>query len=161
MQFTRLVRESPEVVYVLIRNSYSTAALSNGQFVSLDMATDLDGYSATKPNGVLRSCGLGMMALNSSTIAACEYGKCQVYGWATNARVSGGSGANTSKATAGASLYLKTSGFCAYALNFLASAATIPAREHHPLGYIGAPTNTAARATSTTTSAYKVFLRCL
>lgn len=161
MLISRQVRTQPEKVWVLVHNSYSTAALSNGQWVAMDLVTDIDGYSVTKPNGVLRSAIVGCIADNGSTIPVDGYGLCQVYGWNTVARCTGGSGANTSKATAGSQLYCKTSGFAAAAINFYASAATIPVREMHPVGTVGVPTNTAAKATSATTAVFKCFLRCL
>jgi len=49
MLFQRINRSSPEKVFVVAYNSYSTAAITNGQGVNWDFITDIDGVGVTIP----------------------------------------------------------------------------------------------------------------
>ena len=43
MLFKRISRSDPEKVFIVVYNSYDTAALTNGQAVQWDFNTDVDG----------------------------------------------------------------------------------------------------------------------
>ena len=157
MLFQRANRTDPERVFVVAKNTYSTASLAANQWVAWDVLTDEDGLSVTKPGGVLRHAIAGVA---NETIAAGDYGLVQVFGY-RNARCSGGSGLNTSKVSEGTFLYVRTSGFAAHGLHTIASTVTIPAWRLDKVGIAMSPANTAAKATSATTWVGKVFIKCL
>lgn len=158
MLFQRVARTDPERVFVIVRNSYSTASLAANQWVAWDDVTDEDGVNVTKISGVLRHAVAGVAV---ETIAHTAYGLLQIFGYRSAARCSGGSGLNTSKVSEGTYLYVKTSGFAAHGLHTIASTVTIPAWRLDKIGVAMSPTNTAAKATSATTWSGKVFIKCL
>ena len=158
MEFQRAQRTDPERIFTVVKNSYSTASLAANQWVAWDAVTDRDGLNVTKIVTDLRHCVAGVIV---ESIAHGDYGLCQVFGYRNAARVSGGSGLNTSKISEGTFLYVKTSGFAAHGLHTIASTVTIPAWRLDKVGFAFNPTNTAAKATSATTWQGKVFVRCL
>lgn len=88
MLFQRINRSSPEKIFVVALNSYSTAAITNGQGVNWDFITDCDGVSVTIP--LARATNQGHAAAGvvaSASIAAGEYGLIQVYGYHSAIRV--------------------------------------------------------------------------
>jgi hypothetical protein len=95
MLFQRINRTDPEKVFVVVYNSYSTAAITVGQAVIWDFATDADGVGVTRPSA--RATNAGMAAAGvvaAASIAAGAYGLVQVYGYHSAVRmrtVTGGS----------------------------------------------------------------------
>ncbi len=88
MLFQRINRSNPEKVFVAVYNSYSTAAVTIGQYVAWDSLTDSDGVSVTIPQARLLGGGVdaaGVVA--SASIASGDYGLVQVYGYHATARV--------------------------------------------------------------------------
>lgn len=88
MLFQRINRSDPEKIFVVVFNSYSTAAITNGQVVNWDFITDQDGVGVTMP--LARATNQGLAAAGivaTSSIAAGDYGLCQVYGKHSAARV--------------------------------------------------------------------------
>jgi hypothetical protein len=82
MLFQRINRSSPEKVFVVAYNSYSTAAITNGQCVEWDWNTDGDGVSVTIPKARATSCGVAVAGIVASgSVAAGDYGLIQVYGY--------------------------------------------------------------------------------
>ena len=82
MLFQRVNRSDPEKVFVSVFNSYSTAAITNGQGVNWDFITDIDGVGVTIPlaratNGGIAAAGV----VASASIASGAYGLVQVYGF--------------------------------------------------------------------------------
>lgn len=158
MLFQRLNRTNPERVFVVVKNSYSTASLAANQWVAWDVITDEDGISVTKIGGVLRHAVAGVAV---ETVAHGDYGLIQTWGYRSSARMSGGSGLNSSKISEGTFLYVSTSGFAAFGLHTISSTVTIPAWRLDKVGVAMSPTNTAAKATSATTWQGKCFVKCL
>tara|TARA_R110002020_G_scaffold26193_5_gene84573 strand:+ start:860 stop:1336 length:477 start_codon:yes stop_codon:yes gene_type:complete len=158
MLFQRVNESSPERLFVIVKNSYSTASLSADQWCAWDDLTDEDGVAVTKPKGVLRGSIAGVV---TETIAAGDFGVVQCWGYRATARVSGGSGLASSKVSEGTFLYNKTSGFVAHGLHTMTSAVTIPTWALDKIGVAMSPANTAAKATSATTWIGKVFVKCL
>ncbi len=99
MLFQRVNRSSPEKVFIVCKNSYSTAAITVGQGVNFDFVTDADGVSVTLP--LARATNAGFAAAGvvaDASIAIDDYGLIQVYGYHSSARVrtvTGGSPAIT------------------------------------------------------------------
>lgn len=95
MLWSRINRSNPEKCFISVYNSYSTAAITNGQAVIWDFATDADGVGVTRPTA--RATNAGMAAAGvvaEASIAAGDYGLLQVYGYHSAARmrtVTGGS----------------------------------------------------------------------
>ena len=156
MLFSRVNRSDPERIFLVVKNTYSTAALAANQWVAWDTITDEDGVGVTKPGGELRHGSMAGVAVEA--VAAGDYGLIQVWGYRSGARCSGGSGLVTSKISEGTVLYCKTSGFAVHGIH-----STITVKPYH-LGWCGvamSPANTAAKATSATTWVGKVFIKCL
>ena len=87
MLMQRVNRSDPEKLFVVAYNSYSTAAITNGQAVIWDFAGDADGVSVTRPTARATNAGIaaaGVVA--SASIAAGAYGLIQVYGFHTAVR---------------------------------------------------------------------------
>ena len=87
MLFQRINRSDPERVFVSVYNSYSTAALSNGQGVIWDFATDADGVGVTRPTARATNAGVAAAGVVAEAIAAGAYGLMQVYGYHSATRV--------------------------------------------------------------------------
>jgi len=81
MLFQRINRTNPEKIFVVAKNTYSTASLSNGQPVRWDYDTDCDGVGVTKPAANAVAHGADMAGVATETIAAGSYGLIQVYGY--------------------------------------------------------------------------------
>jgi hypothetical protein len=90
MLMNRINRADPEKVFIVAKNSWSTAALSNGQAVVWDYATDADGVGVTRPTaGAVRAGHLGtaFAGIATEAIAVSDYGLLQVYGYHSAVRV--------------------------------------------------------------------------
>lgn len=85
--FQRINRTNPEKVFIIVYNSYSTAALSNGQAVIWDFATDADGVGVTRPTARATNAGMAAAGIVAETIASGEYGLLQVYGYHSAVRM--------------------------------------------------------------------------
>lgn len=85
--FQRINRTDPEKIFVTVYNSYSTAALSNGQAVQWDFTTDADGLGVTRPTARATNAGVATAGIAAEAIAAGAYGLCQVYGYHSATRV--------------------------------------------------------------------------
>lgn len=87
MLFQRINRTDPEKVFVVAKNSWSTASLTNGQAVMWDYVTDVDGVGVTKPAAIAVSGGFALAGIAAETIAHNSYGLIQVYGYHSATRV--------------------------------------------------------------------------
>ena len=120
MQFTRANRTDPEKIFMVFKNSYSTAALSNGEAVMIDYATDADGVGVTVPaaRGTVHN-GSTIAGIAAATVAAGAYGLVQVYGYHSAVRQRIASGGET--LAAGKPLYAPAAGsvFCLEAARFI------------------------------------------
>ena len=84
MLFQRVSRSNPEKIFVVAKNSYGTASLTNGQWVRWDHDTDCDGVGVTVAT---EDTGLSVAGVAAETIASDDYGLIQVYGYHSAARV--------------------------------------------------------------------------
>ena len=88
MLFQRVNRSSPEKVFIVVYNSYSTAAITNGQAVQWDFTTDHDGVGVSIPTARATNQGFATAGIvATSSIAAGDYGLIQVYGYHSATRV--------------------------------------------------------------------------
>jgi len=91
MMWGRINQSSPEKAFLSVYNSYSTAALSDGQPVIWDYATDADGVSVTKPTDASKAggkhFGSAFAGIAAQAIAAGAYGLIQIYGYHSAVRV--------------------------------------------------------------------------
>ncbi len=87
MLFQRINRSSPEKVFVVVKNGYSTAAITNGQVVNWDFITAKDGVTVTMPLARATNAGFATAGIvASTTIASADFGLVQVYGFHSAAR---------------------------------------------------------------------------
>lgn len=113
MLFKRINRADPEKIFIVAKNSYSTASLSNGQAAIWDFATDADGVGVTRPSARATNGGIAVAGIAAETIAAGDYGLFQVYGYHSAVRVRSATGGSPAIA-AGRPLALNAAGsvFC-------------------------------------------------
>ena len=154
MLFQRVNRSSPEKVFLVAYNSWSTAALSNGQAVAWDYNTDCDGVGVTKPQATATNAGFSFAGVAAETIAAGAYGLIQVYGYHSSVRIrassTAGSGATVAVAKGTPLQMSQATAFCLEAHS--TGAAVIL---HFPCGFA-----LAANALYTT-SAIAAFIKAL
>ena len=81
MLFQRVNRTDPEKIFIVVKNSYSTATLTNGQAVRWDYTTDKDGVGVTKPTANAVSHGVSIAGIVAESIGIDAYGLIQVYGY--------------------------------------------------------------------------------
>ena len=81
MLFARIKRTDPEKIFVIAKNSWSTAALADGYVVQWDFTTDKDGVGVTQPTALTVSLGNAVAGVAAEAIAAGDYGLIQVYGY--------------------------------------------------------------------------------
>lgn len=159
MLFKRINRTSPEKVFITVKNSYSTASLTNGQAVMWDYATDADGVGVTLPTASNEAggghAGVAFAGIAADTIAAGAYGLIQVYGYHSAVRVRTVTGGAPAIA-AGTALSLQNAVFALESFP-LSVSATSTATQHvfQPAGFA-----LAAQA-SFTTKAIAVFIKAL
>jgi hypothetical protein len=159
MEFQRVDRSDPERIFMTVYQSYSTATVTNGQWVGWDIVTDKNGYAVTKIKGTIRGAVAGVAV---QSIAPGEYGLIQAWGYKRDVKCTGGSGSVTSKLTIGRPMYFATSGFASARAY---ERTTVPLKTDYgkfPVGVVITALNTAAKNTSAATTAfYSVLIRCL
>ena len=113
MLFKRVSRTDPEKVYAVVKNGYSTAALSSGQAVTWDFITLSDGVGVTLPLARATNAGVAVAGIVAQAIAIGGYGLVQVYGYHSAVRVRTVTG-GTPAIAAGRPLTLNAAGslFC-------------------------------------------------
>ncbi len=151
MLISSVTRGIPEKIFIVCKNSYGTASLTNGQAVIHDFATDADGVGVTMPSARATNAGVAVAGVAAETIAAGQYGLIQVYGYHSAVRVRSVTGGSPAIA-AGRPLVLNAAGsvFC---LESVATGSTSILT--FPCGFA-----LAAQA-SWTTKAIAAFLKCL
>jgi len=151
MMFQRINRTDPEKGFIVVKNSYSTAALSSGQAIIWDYPTDADGVGVTRPTARATNAGVAIAGVAVEAIAAGSYGKIQVYGYNSSTRVRAATSAAPT-VIAGRPLVLNAAGslFCLEGMS-TGSDAIIT----YPCGFA------LASNLLWTTSAIAVFLKCL
>jgi hypothetical protein len=113
MMFQRINRSDPDKVFVIGKNGYTTAALTNGQGVMWGL-TAADGVTVTRPTARATNAGVAAAGVvSAASIAVGGYGLVQVYGYHSAVRtrtVTGG----TPAIAAGRPLVLPVAGsvFC-------------------------------------------------
>jgi hypothetical protein len=112
MLFQRINRSDPEKMFIVARNSYSTASLTNGQAVMWDYVTDGDGVGVTLAvAGRAKHAGFAAAGIAAETIPAGSYGLIQVYGYHSAVRARSITGGTPAIAT-GTPLSLLNAVFC-------------------------------------------------
>ena len=88
MLFQRVNRTDPEKVFIVAKNSWASASLTNGQAVVWDWTTDVDGVGVTKAIATANvSQGTDVAGVATETIPSGSYGLLQVYGYHSAVRV--------------------------------------------------------------------------
>ena len=158
MLFQRVNRTNPEKIFLVAKNSYGTASLTNGQAVIWDWTTDGDGVGVTLATATENvSAGQDVAGIAAETIGAGDYGLLQVYGYHSSVRVrtmtETGHDYHQSRGVVAKGTPLVggiTTVFCLEGISPLATAQNL-----QPCGFA-----LAANA-AFTTSAIAVFLKCL
>jgi hypothetical protein len=147
MFFQTINGTDPEKIFIIVKNSYATAAITVGQVVCFDYTTDCDGIGVTQPSTALLGAVAGLVA--DASIAAGAYGLVQVYGHMASGAVGGG----TTNVTAGHPLTAANASFT------LVMATTTGVNS---INTTCKPFFIAGEAyTTTAAAAKKVFIRCL
>lgn len=82
MLFQRINRSSPEKVFVVVKNNYSTAAITVGQQVQWDFTGAADGVGVTRPTARATNAGMAVAgAVAEASIASAGFGLVQIYGY--------------------------------------------------------------------------------
>jgi hypothetical protein len=150
VRLQRVNRTDPEKVFLVVKNTYSTASLTAGQAVQWDYYTDKDGVGVTRPRARATSGGAAVAGVVAETITHNNYGLIQVYGYCASARVRNEtSGVAMS---AGAPLAINAAGSVFCLENFDTGSTNILV---HCCGFAIGYT------TAWTTAAVAVFLKCL
>lgn len=142
MLFQRINRTDPEKIFIVAKNSYSTASLTAGMPVIWDYATDGDGVGVTIPTA---QSGIAAAGITVGTIASGAYGLFQVYGYNADAIVDGGT-----DVAAGDDLTMNAAAFELYKKS-TASTAVLD----HSCGFA------LAAITAATAAATAIFVKCL
>ena len=88
MEFQRIIRSDPEKIFIVVKNSYSTATMTAGQVAVWDWTTDINGVGVTFGLATENvSNGMAVAGVIAETIAHNDYGLCQVYGYCASASV--------------------------------------------------------------------------
>ena len=89
MLLKRINRSTPERIFMVVKNSWTSASLVNGYMVQWDFTVDIDGVGVTQPTGMATNLGNACAGVAVETIASGDYGLVQVYGYhaAVRARV--------------------------------------------------------------------------
>jgi len=106
MLFQRISRANPEKVFIVCKNGYGTAALTNGQPVMWDLG-DADGVNVTQPSAAFKR-GSAFAGIVAETIAVSSYGLVQVYGHHTAVNVDASTSADI---YTGAPLFMSVAAF--------------------------------------------------
>ena len=123
MLFQRINRSNPEKIFIVVYNSWSTAALTNGQAVMWDFNTDIDGVGVTRPTARATNGGFAAAGIVAETIAAGSYGLLQVYGYHSAVRCRSIT-AGSPNIAAGRPLALNSAGSL-YCLESIATGSTV------------------------------------
>lgn len=159
MLFKRINRADPEKIFIVAKQSYSTASATNGQAYMWDYATDADGVGVTLPasgTGRAGHYGTAFAGIAAETIAAGDYGLFQVYGYHSAVRVRSHTGGNPAIA-AGTGLTCKSAIFALESAppNDAGATSTVTVSNYHWVGFA-----LAAQA-SFTTKAIACFIKAL
>lgn len=109
-------------MFIVVYNTYSTAAMSNGQAAMWDYPTDADGVGVTRPTARATSGGMAAAGIVAEAIAAGDYGLLQVYGYHSAVRMRTATG-GTPAIVAGRPLVINAAG-SAFCLESVSTAST-------------------------------------
>jgi hypothetical protein len=146
----RVNRSNPEKIFIIAKNSYSSA-MTSGQAVIWDFATDADGVGVTRPTARATNAGVAIAGVAAETIAVGDYGLFQVYGYHSGVRQRASTSAGD-LLVPGAPIGLNAAGsvFCLEALSTAANVVLV-----HPCGF------SLTSSAVWTTVAAAAFLKCL
>jgi len=105
MLFKRISRSDPERVFIVVKNGYSTATLTNGQAVQWDMSA-ADGVTVDIPGAAFNRMA-AFAGIIADSIAYGSYGLMQVYGYHSAVIVDGSA---TENIYTGAPLFMSVAG---------------------------------------------------
>lgn len=152
MLFYRTNKATPERMFIVVYNSYSSATLTNGQAVIWDFNDDVNGVGVTRPTAIATNQGFAAAGITAENIIPGEYGLIQVYGYHPAVRARAGTSAIVIDKGTPLALNAAGSVFCVEA--FVSSTVTGRFNRY--------PCALALEAyTLWTTTAIKAFVKCL
>lgn len=158
MLLQRVNRTNPEKIFLVAKNSYGTASLTNGQPAMWDYATDADGVGVTMPadqTGRAGSYGIAFAGIAAETIESGGYGLLQVYGYHSSVIVRSTTGGKPA-IVAGTALTQKTAVFALEsAKGYFAAISSTTVLSYHYVGFA------LAAAAAFTTARIAVFIKAL
>ena len=105
MLFQRINRSDPERIFIVVKNGYATAALTNGQPVTWDLSS-VDGVNVTKQGAT--DTAHAFAGVVAETIPIGGFGLVQVYGYHSAVIVDA---STTADIFTGAALYCRVAAF--------------------------------------------------
>ena len=144
MLHARINRTNPEKIFIVVKNSYSTSAVTVGYPVHWD-TSEADGVAVSIPAANKSVCAAGVIA--DASIANGSYGLMQIYGYNADAIVDGGT-----DVAAGDPLVMNAGAFELYKMS---TASTTAGVVEVPCGFA------LAAITAATAAATAVFLKCM
>ena len=92
MLLSRINRDDPEKIFIVVKNSWDTATITNGMAVQWDFTTDVDGVGVTQPTARSTNTGLAIAGICVESIVSGTYGLVQVYGYHPSVIMKAGTG---------------------------------------------------------------------
>jgi hypothetical protein len=89
MIFRRVKDADPEKIFIIVQNSWTSAALQSGYCVQWDFLDAIDGVGVSQPSGMATNLGNACAGIVVQEIGIGDFGLVQVYGYngAVRARV--------------------------------------------------------------------------
>ncbi len=81
MLFKRVLDTDPEKIFIIVCNSWTTAALADGYVVQWDFLDAIDGVGVSQPTGLATNLGNACAGVAVGQIPPGDYGLVQVYGY--------------------------------------------------------------------------------
>ena len=113
MLFQRIKRDDPENIFIIVRNSWTSASIANGYVVQWDFNVDIDGVGVTRGTGMATNLGNACAGVCVETIASGDYGLVQVYGYHGAVKARANTTASNIELGSGLRPALATGAFCA------------------------------------------------
>ena len=149
MLLKRINRDDPEKIFIVVKNGYTTTAITSGQALSWDLVA-VDGVTVTLPAAYT---GIAFAGIAVQTIAYGAYGMLQIYGYNSSVIVKTLTG-GTPAGAAGVALAMTAAAFHLETMAIsLSSTAAVPVQV--PCGFL-----LAAQA-SFTTKAVAAFIKAM
>ena len=155
MLFERVNRDDPEKIFIIVKNSYATLAMTNGMAVQWDFLTDVDGVGVSIPTARATNAGLATAGIIAETIAIGDYGLCQTYGYHASVIFRSGTGTSLAGALGSAVAINQAGAVWAVETYFTSTNSAAAFLQIYPCGFL------LSIHSSWTTSRVKMFIKAM